>query len=52
MFHTVMVEISYTDSRDYLTGEVDTDASCEYELIKSSLEYEDYNYESEPSILE
>lgn len=50
MFHTVMVEISYTDSKDYLTGEVDTDASCEYELINSSLEYEDYA--SESSVLE
>lgn len=52
MFHTLMVEISYTDSKDYLTGEVDTDASCEYELIKSSLGYEDYDYENEPSVLD
>ena len=46
MFHTVKVELFYETTRDYWTGEVDTDVDYECELLKSSLEYEDYESES------
>lgn len=52
MFHTVKVELFYETTRDYWTGEVDTDVDYEYELLGSSFEYEDYECELESSVLE